>query len=726
MASDTSRVVISGDIIIEVTKFLAKSWQQRFCVLHRKTNKEHADICIYDSKDDFYNKPKKTSKKIVLENVKYIHKSMKQFKENKEYLLEFKCGREKQILKFLNQEDLDNWEFRLNENVDICADGAEERSSASVNEDSASDGNYTENIMYDRTEQAISFDIKIDENDSAKRCHLKGNYNIHISSTGVGLLDNKQNVVYSWPYSFIRRYGVENNKNVFVIEVGRKCNSGEGQFRFQTRKAQEIHDLVTSRSLQMQRSQNPMTVLAPLIPHQVCMRQGSTVSEDSEESPQLQMKTQPSVSSPKNGTHNSWVGSNNNTEADKLSATDMKKSGKKSPDVIPRVHAADKMSGNGSEADRRSVTHVSHNLSHVLPNFQKELEEKLNKDHKLLEAKAENHEVQNITEDEQNDTRQSKKKTRKDEKRESDKEKKKKEGEKDNSKKWSLFSKKSKENERIKSSERDIKSDSTSSNQKPQHLNQSSRFYEEVDIPERVADTQSTGLYSEPFEHIKNKKKLTSKKSNEGKVPPPVAKKPQELYSEPVMEVNAPNIYSEAVKAGESADSVVYSEAFKVRQDAWKNYGEAEKFHDEDYMNIQAAREMQKQSANEPPLPPRPSDFDDDDDNDDDDGTYAGESYYNKLDFERKMPNFKSKPAGQGHIYGTSSGPVGPLPEQNYDSVSSGEEEEDEEEEEDQYAEADINPQDAYEEAKPKPPQPKPLLTKSQKSPPPESLYEDI
>ncbi|KAL3864418.1 hypothetical protein ACJMK2_006102 [Sinanodonta woodiana] len=721
MASDASTVVKSGDIFIEVTKFLGKSWQQRFCVLHRKTDKEHADLCIYDSKEDFYNKPKKPYKKIILENVKYIDKSIKSSKENKEYLLEFKCGREKQIVKFLTEEDCNNWESLLKDTVDICTDGTEERSSASVNEDSAGSGVFTENFMYDRTEQAISFDVKIDENDSARRCHLKGNYTIHISSTSIGLLDNKQNVVYSWPYSYIRRYGVENNKNVFVIEVGRKCDSGEGQFRFQTRKAQEINDLAQSHFYQMQKSQNPLAIMAPLISQQVAKRQDS---DESNVSPRLQKKKQPSVSS-RDGSNSSWVGSNNNTEAEKQSATYGRKSGKKSPDVIPRVRSADTHSGNGSESDRRSVPlpPVSHTSSHLLPNFQKELEEKLNKgDHKFSEVNAENNAVQQIAEEEPDDLRQNPKNPSNEGKRGSDKEKKKKESEKENSKKFSFFLKRNKENERVKS--KDIKSDVTKYDQKPQRPvpNPGSRFYEEVDIPETVANTQSKELYSEPFEHTKNKKKLASTKSNEGKIPPPVAKKPQEIYSEPIMSANPQNMYSEVVKPGESGDSVVYSEANKVRQDAWKKYGEADKFHDEDYTNIQAARELQQQTSNEPPLPPRPSDFDNDAD-----GIYDGDCYYNRLDFEKKMTNFKSKPASDGHIYGTSSGPVGPLPEQNYESVSSGEEEEEEEEEEEsQYAEADINPHNAYEEAKPKPPQPKPLLPKSQKRAPPENLYEDI
>ncbi|KAK3590074.1 hypothetical protein CHS0354_041117 [Potamilus streckersoni] len=152
---------------------------------------------------------------------------------------------------------------------------------------------------------ASNFKIKIDENDAAKRCHLKGHYTIHISNTSIGLLDSKKNVVYCWPYIYIRRYGVENNNNVFVIEAGRRCDSGEGQFRFQTRKAKEINSLLQDHLTRMQISYNPVVIVGPSNSQQVAKQKGSGISEESDKRPQLPKVNQSTAySSSRDGTHN--------------------------------------------------------------------------------------------------------------------------------------------------------------------------------------------------------------------------------------------------------------------------------------------------------------------------------------------------------------------------------------------------------------------------------------
>lgn len=58
-------------------------------------------------------------------------------------------------------------------------------------------------------------------------------YKMHLTTTEIQLKDpdvNGSNVVARWPYRFIRKYGYSEGKIKF--EAGRKCDTGEGEFRF--------------------------------------------------------------------------------------------------------------------------------------------------------------------------------------------------------------------------------------------------------------------------------------------------------------------------------------------------------------------------------------------------------------------------------------------------------------------------------------------------------------
>lgn len=46
-------------------------------------------------------------------------------------------------------------------------------------------------------------------------------------------IDNPQRVQLSWPLGFIRRYSVE--RGMFSLEAGRKCDTGEGLFMFDSK-----------------------------------------------------------------------------------------------------------------------------------------------------------------------------------------------------------------------------------------------------------------------------------------------------------------------------------------------------------------------------------------------------------------------------------------------------------------------------------------------------------
>lgn len=70
------------------------------------------------------------------------------------------------------------------------------------------------------------FPVAIAENEQAVKCGLAGYYELYVNKLDMSLYDtNKAELLYSWPYRHIRRYG-RTPKN-FQFEAGRKCASGK-------------------------------------------------------------------------------------------------------------------------------------------------------------------------------------------------------------------------------------------------------------------------------------------------------------------------------------------------------------------------------------------------------------------------------------------------------------------------------------------------------------------
>lgn len=79
------------------------------------------------------------------------------------------------------------------------------------------------------------FNVYLHESDANQlNCSLEAKpYTMHLTTTEIQLknLDvNGSNIVARWPYRFIRKYGYSDGKIKF--EAGRKCDTGEGEFKF--------------------------------------------------------------------------------------------------------------------------------------------------------------------------------------------------------------------------------------------------------------------------------------------------------------------------------------------------------------------------------------------------------------------------------------------------------------------------------------------------------------
>ncbi|XP_058654457.1 proteoglycan 4 isoform X2 [Onychostoma macrolepis] len=83
------------------------------------------------------------------------------------------------------------------------------------------------------------FQVTVQSTDASQRCRMSGSYLLSSEKEAICLLDLKTGqAIYRWPYSFLRRFGQV--KGGIMIEAGRRCHTGEGQFIFLSKQGAQI------------------------------------------------------------------------------------------------------------------------------------------------------------------------------------------------------------------------------------------------------------------------------------------------------------------------------------------------------------------------------------------------------------------------------------------------------------------------------------------------------
>ena len=90
-----------------------------------------------------------------------------------------------------------------------------------------------------------TFTVTLKQNKSAMSSGLVGTYNLEITPTEVRLIDIKQTKrTIVWAYQEIRKFNT--STNLFTLEVGRRSQTGEGVFNFNTNNAKELYKCIDS------------------------------------------------------------------------------------------------------------------------------------------------------------------------------------------------------------------------------------------------------------------------------------------------------------------------------------------------------------------------------------------------------------------------------------------------------------------------------------------------
>ncbi|NWS76461.1 DOK2 protein, partial [Crotophaga sulcirostris] len=105
-----------------------------------------------------------------------------------------------------------------------------------------------ENALYSSRGKAgleQAFEVTVRSTTSSERCQLWGRCILRAGEEALELLDFQTlEIIYSWPYRFLRRFG--RDMVTFSFEAGRRCASGEGNFEFETRQGNEIFQVIES------------------------------------------------------------------------------------------------------------------------------------------------------------------------------------------------------------------------------------------------------------------------------------------------------------------------------------------------------------------------------------------------------------------------------------------------------------------------------------------------
>ncbi|XP_034412984.1 docking protein 1b isoform X2 [Cyclopterus lumpus] len=134
---------------------------------------------------------------------------------------------------------------------DITFQGGGGSSTAADSDGGALDLQMAENLIYCSREEVDEFWVSVQRTEASERCGLTGSYWLKAENDTLTLMEpkTKRNVLV-WPYKLLRRYG--RDRVMFSFEAGRRCDSGPGNFTFETKQGNEIF-LLVDQAIQSQK-----------------------------------------------------------------------------------------------------------------------------------------------------------------------------------------------------------------------------------------------------------------------------------------------------------------------------------------------------------------------------------------------------------------------------------------------------------------------------------------
>ncbi|XP_074526651.1 docking protein 2 [Halichoeres trimaculatus] len=252
-----------GMLYLQQQRF-GKKWKRVWCVLYRESSCSISRLEFFECKDGGSAEKndrtlrKQQEHKKVIRMADCIRVSEVEMdgcpRDTGPFLIE---TTEKIYVFASERHHLDDWTHKLCEiafpmswTEPNMKRGSLHRGNRVVDEDEGME----DNSLYSGRETVRDFRVCVRRTEASDRCRLKGDVTLRADVDALLLLDKSGDVVYSWPYRFLRRFG--RDKATFSFEAGRRCDSGEGNFEFDTKQGNLLF-LAVEAAINLQRISLP-------------------------------------------------------------------------------------------------------------------------------------------------------------------------------------------------------------------------------------------------------------------------------------------------------------------------------------------------------------------------------------------------------------------------------------------------------------------------------------
>ncbi|KAG7330302.1 hypothetical protein KOW79_006524 [Hemibagrus wyckioides] len=235
--------VKEGQLYVQHQKF-GKKWKKNWFVLYPASQNGIARLEFYDCASSGPEKPstKRLDKKII--RLSECISILPALTEScpKENMSAFYVETNDKTHVFAAEKQVTNeWVEKM---CEIAFQGGG-GSLSSMDSNGQQDLKMSENLIYYSREEVNEFWVSVQRTDASDRCGLLGNYWLKADGESLILKDpkTKKNLLV-WPHKLLRRYG--RDRAMFSFEAGRRCESGPGNFTFDTKQGNEIFQIVES------------------------------------------------------------------------------------------------------------------------------------------------------------------------------------------------------------------------------------------------------------------------------------------------------------------------------------------------------------------------------------------------------------------------------------------------------------------------------------------------
>ncbi|XP_061586139.1 docking protein 2 [Cololabis saira] len=236
-------------ILFHQQQRFGKKWKRVWCVLYRESSCSISRLEFFECKDGG-NMNEKTlrkqqeNKKVIrlADCIRVTEVEMDGCpKETGSFLVE---TTEKIYMFAADRSQLDDWTHKLCEIAFPMKwlEPTGKRGSLQRTSKVEDDEGMEDNSLYSGRKTVHDFRVCVRRTDASERCRLKGDGILRANMDGLHLMEKTGEVLFAWPYRYLRRFG--RDKTTFSFEAGRRCDSGEGSFEFDTKQGNLLFQAV--------------------------------------------------------------------------------------------------------------------------------------------------------------------------------------------------------------------------------------------------------------------------------------------------------------------------------------------------------------------------------------------------------------------------------------------------------------------------------------------------